>query len=358
MKQRRRKIRGRKLKKQRRVIILSMIGIFLFLSIGYAAFQTTINLNVKGTIKEYDRTNLYVSSSGSDVTGRGTIKRPYATIQKAYDEANSTATIYLMTNLTEQEPTSFDKQKDITLTSENNQEIRSIIRDSTNINELINITKGNLNLTNIVFDGDNIDTQSALIVSDTIEDVKIYINSGTVIKNGNNSMIISDADVYKSGGGLNIKSNASLILNAGEISNNYAKWGGGILHSGAGTIIMNGGKIENNRADYGAGVNSSNIIINNGEISNNTADNNGGALVGGNIQMTGGVISNNTANNIGVVTLVSGYSFEMNGGIIRNNNGTRILFNMATNATFTYKFGIICENTPTSTYETHTTCPS
>lgn len=46
-----RRIRGRKLKKQKSLVILILTVLFIFLTTGYAAFSTTIKLNAKGNIK-------------------------------------------------------------------------------------------------------------------------------------------------------------------------------------------------------------------------------------------------------------------------------------------------------------------
>ncbi len=51
MRRRKRKLRGRELKKHRKIIIISIISIFLLISVGYAAFSTTIQINVKGRAK-------------------------------------------------------------------------------------------------------------------------------------------------------------------------------------------------------------------------------------------------------------------------------------------------------------------
>lgn len=51
-----RKIRGRKLKKQKRLVILSLIILFIMFTTGYAAFSTKIKLNAKGNIKSYKLT--------------------------------------------------------------------------------------------------------------------------------------------------------------------------------------------------------------------------------------------------------------------------------------------------------------
>ena len=47
-----RKLRGKKLKKQKRVIILSITILMIFFTTGYAAFSTKIRLNAKGNIKK------------------------------------------------------------------------------------------------------------------------------------------------------------------------------------------------------------------------------------------------------------------------------------------------------------------
>ena len=50
---RHRKLRGIKLKKQKRLVLATIIGLTLILSSGYAAFSTNITLNAKGNIKGY-----------------------------------------------------------------------------------------------------------------------------------------------------------------------------------------------------------------------------------------------------------------------------------------------------------------
>ncbi|MDR1088549.1 MAG: hypothetical protein LBL23_04695, partial [Coriobacteriales bacterium] len=47
-----------------------------------------------------DPTMLYVSASGNDDTGNGTLLLPYATLNKAFEEAAATATVYVEGNLT------------------------------------------------------------------------------------------------------------------------------------------------------------------------------------------------------------------------------------------------------------------
>ena len=46
-----RKIRGRKLKQQKMLLLVGTFSLMMFLTVGYAAFQTTININTKGNVK-------------------------------------------------------------------------------------------------------------------------------------------------------------------------------------------------------------------------------------------------------------------------------------------------------------------
>ncbi len=48
----RRKAHGSSLKKQNTLIVISTLSLILFLAVGYAAFQTVININAKGNVKE------------------------------------------------------------------------------------------------------------------------------------------------------------------------------------------------------------------------------------------------------------------------------------------------------------------
>ena len=47
-------MRRKKLKNQKRILIITTCSLLLFLTIGYAAFSTTISLNAKGNIKDYN----------------------------------------------------------------------------------------------------------------------------------------------------------------------------------------------------------------------------------------------------------------------------------------------------------------
>ena len=101
----------------------------------------------------------------------------------------------------------------------------------------------------------------------------------------------------KRGGGVNVSSNSTLIIESGTITGNQAKWGGGIYVHG--TLTMNGGVVTKNTVtDEAGGIfcnDDSVVTLNKGVVvSENTAENGGGILnEGGTLTMTGVQILNN-----------------------------------------------------------------
>ena len=110
-----RKIRRSNRKRKKKILVIATFALICCLTIGYAAFGTSLNLKAKGNVVILE--DLYVASYGSDTTGNGTISRPFATIQKSYDRAGNNASIHLLDNITQKETINFDKNKDITLDS-------------------------------------------------------------------------------------------------------------------------------------------------------------------------------------------------------------------------------------------------
>ena len=68
-----RKLRGRKLKRQKQLVILSLIVLMVFFTTGYAAFSTTIRLNTKGNIKS-NKLTLDPNGGILDVTSKRATK--------------------------------------------------------------------------------------------------------------------------------------------------------------------------------------------------------------------------------------------------------------------------------------------
>lgn len=330
-----RKIRKRKGNRNKKIIIMTTFALICCLTIGYAAFGTTLNLKAKGNVVVLE--DLYVASYGSDSTGNGTGSKPFATIQKAYDRAGDAASIHILDNITQKETINFDKNKEITLDSVNN---NSVIRDNSLTNTLLNITSGTTTFENITFDGNNVEVGSAMIevCSDiVIEDGAVFKNtystgdfggaisfrSGTSIINGGDFF---DNNVEAGGSALYIHNmNSNIIINNCSIHDNTSR--DGAIWS-AGIITINNVQIYNNVSSGGAGgiFNNGELTINNGEIHDNKAGYGGGIAngdVGYNTTITikGGKIYNNTATGYGGGLYLNPNTVYTNtGGTIENNN--------------------------------------
>ena len=380
-----RKVGRYRRKKQKKILIIGSLSLLLFLCAGYAAFSTNLSLTARGNIKE--RKDLYVSVNGSDTEGRGTKEKPYATIQKAYDSAWQNSTIYVMDNITQTNTVTMNKNKDIVLTSENN-ENNSIIRSASLTTHLIDVQNGLLTLENITIDGNDVPSQESMINLAS----KVYMEEGTLITKANN---INDW-----GGGFSVNG-GTLTMNGGTISecNSNDEGGAAVFVFGdhqegdnfdgnkQGTFILNNGTIQNNIGHHSiiwcAGIfqmNGGNIINNNtsagysiiyiagpATMKNGNISNNSGVQVTVacdgylnsycEMTMSGGLISNNSAEFVGGVR-VDG-TFTLNGGKIMNNKSNRDggIYIWNSTATYIYQSGVVCGNTPANQYETSTTCP-
>ena len=344
------KIRRKRKTKNKKIIITS-ITLLLFITIGYAAFSTNLSLNAKGNIQP--RNNLYVSSSGSDTTGNGTKEKPYLTVQKAYDSAWENATIWIMDNITIDKTVQFNQDKNITLTSLEN-EINSLLRGEEK-ETIILITAGKTTFTNITLDGQNKEANHALLRGHMSE---INLNEGVTIQNNidledngggiilyteaimniNGAKIINNK-ASAGGGGAIISRHSTLTINDCEISGNEARNGGAILFGDLdGTLTMNGGVIKNNKAtvNHGGGIliAGANMIMNGGEISNNHCKKPGGGIAVTGIQnyenistltINNGTIKNNTSDvNGGGIYILKGHNYNYVKGTISNNTPNNV----------------------------------
>ncbi|MFQ8643626.1 MAG: beta strand repeat-containing protein, partial [Oscillospiraceae bacterium] len=303
------------------------------------------------------RNDLYVSSSGNDTTGYGTLTKPYATIQKAYNSANTTATIKIMTSITQTTTINMNASKNITLQSYSTTgTINSIIKGSVLTSYVVNQTTGTLNLKNITIDGNNIQSKDAMI----------RVASKMNMENG--TLITKAIDTDDNGGAIFIDGGI-LVMNDGAITHNSSLAGGGAAvyicgnwtNESEGTFIMNGGTINHNGVDNASGgaiYNGGVLTISNGDISYNVNSiGNGGAILshtkvtitgstinynktfmsGGAISKTRGSdliisnsdISNNVASQYGGAVAV--YPDASNASVIDISGSTTIKNNMATN---------------------------
>ena len=298
--------------------------------------------------------NLYVSSSGSDTTGTGSVANPYKTIAKAYSEASSIkeSTIYIMNNITQTGTVEMNQNKDIILTSSNSSGvsgdsiINSVIRGSSFKNQLINPNSGTLTLENITLDGNNVSAEAFAIGGTATEETRLILDSGTTIKN--------NVSTYANGGGVALGGPITLEINGATITNNKAPLGGGIHYGEETTIIMNSGTISNNTAtSSGGGINGSgDLIMNAGTISLNKATNGDGGGIrrtGGSTTINGGAITSNTASGIGGgIGLATGPLIIRGETSITSNtagNGGGVY--VATPGDITFESGSISNNTAT-----------
>lgn len=350
-----RRINRRERKKQKKILIVGSLSLLLFLCVGYAAFQTNLSITAKGNIKA--RQSLYVSSTGNDETGNGTKEKPYLTISKAYNLAALEATIYVMDDLTINESITFDKDKNITLTSEDT-EVNSLLRGEED-EYLIALSAGELTLTNITLDGQNKETNGCLLAAAY---GTLNLNEGTTIQNNINTQDqgggmmaylttvnidgarIINNQAHAGGGGGILSNYSNITIESGEISGNTSTTGGGGIYfvfknDEYGLLTINEGTIKNNKCNYQGGgiyIGSADMIMNGGEISGNSGTQIGGVSIAthgrtpdvhGKITMKGGQIINNTA---------TGESISIGGLAIETSKGS----------TYTYEGGTIANNIP------------
>lgn len=350
----RRKTRREK-RNQKKIIVISALSLLLLITVGYAAFSTNLSITAKGNVKE--RNNLYVESNGSDETGNGTVNKPYKTVQKAYDSAWKNATIWIMDNITVDETIEFNQEKNITLTSENN-EINSLLRGEED-SMLLLVNKGELTLTNITLDGLSKEANHSLL---RVYQATVNLNAGTTIQN--------NIDLGDNGGGCNFSSSTVNIDGAKFINNTAAKGGGGAFISRNTNVTINSGEFIGNASTNSTGGaiffgdHGYTLTINGGTFHDNTANTNGGAITiaSASLKINNVEISNNEAKTLNgggiyIYALLSnpdhGYSkFTMNNGTITNNkaakNGGGIY--VAAGHTYNYVGGTITNNTPDNVY--------
>jgi len=280
--------------------------------------------------------NVYVSSSGSDDTGNGSLENPFATLQPAYNKVKSGGSILLLSDIIATSTTNMNiENKSVTLRS-NGTNNYSIIKSSTLTQPLADIWNSNtVTTSNITWDGNNV--QNTLPLLRVVNSV-LNLSSNSIIQN---STVINN----NNGGGLLISS-STLNIDGGIIRNNRiesSSWanGGGIVARYQSTINMYSGSITNNTAYSSVSYQGeggaiylieSTFNFYDGDISENHAQVGGGViLVAGNthkalMNMYGGQITNNTASSSGggvVVTKVSASASQslltIKGGLISNN---------------------------------------
>ena len=223
---------------------------------------------------------IYVSSSGDDSNNGYSAESPVQDLATAYSKVTDGGSIILLCDITLNSTLDLNTQdKKVTIKS-NSYNTYSIKRADNFTGTLLNITKGTVNLEDIVLDGQNISGENDQAIK--VEGGILYINSDAVVKNFETTK--NDTSTITINGG-------SLFLNGGSITNNKATNAGGIyLKSGddKGWLVLNCGEITNNSGTIG-GVyvegtktektavvigsgDSSLIIFDNKDVSNNASN--------------------------------------------------------------------------------------
>lgn len=190
-------------------------------------------------------------------------------------------------------------------------------------------TRGSLTLENVVINGNNYASGSALVAANN----STVIVSNSTIKNGMRNGDLSGVN----GKGIYATNNAEVNINAGSLltNNRFATYGGAIYAQGGSKVNLNGGTINGNRANYGGGIfvsgSGSLLTMNSGTVSNNAATGGGEVGIGGglsagysaNMVIRGGIIRDNSASNVGGGIRIQGVSsLEMTGGVLSGNTAT------------------------------------
>ena len=249
------------------------------------------------------RNDFYVSSSGNDTNGYGTINKPYATIAKAYNETETTSTINVMNNITQTSALNLNETKTVTIKSYGTS-VNSIIRGSAFTGNVVNLTNGTLNLQNITLDGNNVSAQGSLIGVNG-DSAILNANDKTTLQNNNNGFVYQNdgTNLDKLAGAISANKGTVTIKNA-QILNNTGDYGGAIYHNSSKALTISGTTFNKNTARLSGGAISSNGVINvsSSQMNNNKSNGTAGAVNTQTLSLNGTTISSNTAaNNCGGV---------------------------------------------------------
>jgi hypothetical protein len=321
-------------------------------------------MGTSGAVEE-----IYVGGPNAISGNDGSFDMPYATLKDAADAINSKGSgsynIIMLGSTTETSTVSFggiyDKSYDISLTASSVSGSAITVSRGSNDGNLImvsyntSLTIGGLPDRELVFDGCNMDANSALI---QVQSGILNINEYTTIINNKNI----------SGNGGGIANYDILNINGATITNNYCQgYGGGIYNNR--NMTMNGGSVSSNSSQgHGGGIyNNSTFSLYNGTITKNNCTGSVGYGSGiynmGNMTIDGGTISENSGycfanggkvtmskgdiiNNIGAITIWNHGvgEFDMTGGTISYNAASNYTIHMNAGV-FNLSGGFIINNT-------------
>ena len=225
----------------------------------------------------------YVSSSGSD-SGYGSRKKPFATIQKAFDTVPNNGQVVLLSDIhLNNQAQALNADKTVTLTSDGSNKYIIYRHETYEWSMLYQANSGSkLIINNLIIDGNNRDAKFAMVV----------LTGETVIQN---CILRNASNINNYGGAILREPSSNVTLRNVEILNNYTTAGGGAIFGAGtmhlydvnihdnqsldgniwnyGTLYLHSGRIYNNRAHYDAGIrNYDKFYMYGGEIDHNVSE--------------------------------------------------------------------------------------
>ena len=276
--------------------------------------------------------NDYVSPTGSDTTGTGTIKNPYATIKNGLNNVAAGGILNLLPGTytgTGNVGLTITKNVNIIGTSQNNTIINAVCLNNVfSVNSGVNVTIANLTFANgTTSDGGAIYNLGTL----TVNNCTFTGNTGT------------STDYNYGGGGAIYNNGGTSTVNNCIFTGNTVIWYGGAIYNNGGTSTVNNCTFTGNTATSCGGAiynNGGTSTVNNCTFTGNTVKNSyGGAYVNnaGTSNVTNSSFIGNTALTFGGA--VSNYaSMNVSNCIFTNNTVQRggAFYNAVGTLTVTY----------------------
>ncbi len=259
-------------------------------------------------------------------------------LSKALKEVYDGGTVKLLVDIDLKAPLIL--AQNVTLTSADANDPKMLTSTTDRHEALIRLRSGTLKLEDIILDGGYKEDGSGITSVEALMTVvgfsTLYIEDGTQIRNNYNSVSVSANISNRSAGGINAFEECTVVMNGGEIYNNYHCVGGGVLINNDAHFILNGGSIHDNTAyinsgkGHGGGVYVYNgtFTMNDGSIVDNIAESYGGAIYQQQVLITspdyavvnnsfvylyGGTITGNYADVGGAMTISGNPAWQWSG---------------------------------------------
>ncbi|MDR0626123.1 MAG: hypothetical protein LBG11_02495, partial [Bifidobacteriaceae bacterium] len=274
-------------------------------------------------------TSLYVKSTGSDVTGRGTLGQPYQTVTKAFSEvkAGLPARVVLLDDAVVTAAATLAAGKTARLVSQSEGgDPWTVKRDASFTGTMLEaVADASLTVANVVLDGNQAVASAGAVLSarGTVsgQTAAVTIDGATVT--GARTAQASSAVMATA----TSNAGASVTLVSGQITGNQsAGVGGGVRVTAAGSVKalfqMDGGEVSANSATNGGGVYitgaGAQAVFTGGQVTGNTASGLGRGVyqATGNASLTvSGAPQLGTSDTDNGVYLVAGASFTQDGDL-------------------------------------------